>query len=211
MVRILSYTKKLVFINTTDENIFINIRADSNPYRGIVVKPGRTNLCICGFTNRRKRLNSKQPLHVRLKPRPTDVMQNVKFKRKINHHDFQETLIILPRILMVSKLKDLASTTIPTIQTSDQLSEYGIYLNVHNNMHFYRIQYWECIRTKYGETSHWWVNINACECIEMINGPRREPNSWRTWPNLYGVHIDPDDTPHRYGNWISLDSDFNYH
>jgi len=211
MVRILSYTRKLTIINTTEESIFVNISADSNPFRGIIALPGRTNICICGFVNRRERLRSKQPLHVRIKPRPTDVIQNVKITRKIYHQNCEEKLILKPKILIVSTLRHLSSATIPVLSKSDQLSEYGLKLEVYNKMHSFRIQYWECIKSIHGEISHWWVNIKACECEAPNYITQSDTTNGTTLPNLYNIEINNDDSPHHYANYISLDSDLLYH
>jgi len=165
-MRIQDTTQMLVFVNTTEETIFVNLSGDNNIHRGIELQPGVVSICICEFQRRRKAFRSRNRLHVNVKPQPYSVIQNIQLRRYINTEEEEERFIIVPKYLHVPSLLKLATATQGVVPPPHELFPYKPTDWIFPNHKTIEITYWECHTVI--TVSHWWICIPSCKCENTL-------------------------------------------
>ncbi len=198
-------TRKIHLVNTTDEIVFFNISADSNPYRGLTVKPGRTSICICAFNARKLRTHSKHFLDVTLVRRPYDVPRNNKVSRIVNTILQEEIYLVESNTGNPASLFKLSAGNLFQIPGPDSLFPYSTTDWICPRTETFRISFWECRSSKYGPTIHWWVNIPNCDCLELDVEANQEIIAAEMESPCAQHLSDRDDYPHAYAMHTIID------
>ncbi len=166
-MKVSNSTQIVHLVNTTPNEIFLNISGDSNIHRGIVLKPGRLSFCICEFQRRKRSSRSNHKLRIRLQPRPHDVMQNVKLTRTINHAREEEIYSVLVKTEVTSLFK-LASTALGEIPDPENLFPYFYDDWIYPHYTNLKLQYWDCYIIL--SMTHFWNSMNSCDCdYQLMN------------------------------------------
>jgi len=132
---------------------------------------------------------------VELRPRPQDVIRDVRLIRKIDFTNREvKHYIIYPSSERIPTLKRLVTTSLSVVDSDFIQQEFGLTIRS-ENIPIFRIQFWECRTACDGPVIHWWINIHSCAC-KFSNNSHFE--NWQKNANLYYSEFDRADTPHRF-------------